>query len=82
MEAKKQDVERDEVAEKVLENRMRRALKRRGMRLVKSKRRDPKAFDFGGYMIINAENNTVVCGTDPMAFSLSLDNVAQYVDEE
>jgi len=49
---------------KVRENRMRRVLQRRGYRLMKSKRRDPRAYDFGGYMIIDARTRCVVRGTE------------------
>jgi len=43
----------------VRENRLRRVAKRRGLRLVKSRRRDPRAVDYGGYMLVR-DNNAVV----------------------
>lgn len=67
---------------KVRENRMRRVLKRRGYRLMKSKRRDPRAYDFGGYMIIDARTNGVVRGTETgLSFELSLDDVEAFTKE-
>lgn len=36
----------------VRENRLREAAKRQGYRLVKSRRRDPRALDFGSYTIV------------------------------
>jgi hypothetical protein len=38
--------------EKVRENRLRRMAERQGLRLVKSRRRDPLAIDFGTYSIV------------------------------
>jgi hypothetical protein len=40
--------------EKVLENRLRRAAKRQGLLLEKSRRRDPKAIDHGLYALLDA----------------------------
>jgi hypothetical protein len=39
-------------AEKVLENRMRRVAARRGFRLVKIRRRDRRAIDYGQFMLV------------------------------
>jgi hypothetical protein len=39
-------------AEKVRENRLRRAVTRQGHRLVKIRRRDPRAIDYGKFLII------------------------------
>ncbi len=65
--------------EKVLENRVRRALDRRGLVLHKSRRRDPRAIDFGGYMIVDAATNSVVAGASPVAFSLTLADVEAWL---
>ncbi|KQO69054.1 hypothetical protein ASF22_18550 [Methylobacterium sp. Leaf87] len=62
-------------SEKVRENRIRRMAERRGMRLEKSKRRDPKAIDFGGYMLIDTAKNFAVVGSDPYPYSASLEDV-------
>lgn len=42
----------DEQQHKVKENRLRRAAERQGYRLVKSRRRDPRALDYGLYVLI------------------------------
>jgi hypothetical protein len=47
---------------KVKENRLRRAAERQGLRLVKSRRRDPRALDFGKYMLVDVQTNGVVYG--------------------
>jgi hypothetical protein len=46
-------------ADKIRENRVRRMAQRQLLRLEKSRRRDPRAVDFGGYMLVN-DRNTVV----------------------
>lgn len=45
---------------KVRENRVRRALERQmpGSRLVKTRRRDPRAADYGTYQVVNAKDQT------------------------
>ncbi len=48
--------------EKVRENRVRRMAERQGLRLVKSRRRDPRALDYGGYWLLNAYNAVVEGG--------------------
>ena len=50
--------------EKVRENRLRRMAERQGLRLVKSRRRDPRAIDYGLYTIVSDQTNTVVAGTE------------------
>ena len=67
--------------DKVLENRLRRALARRGLTLLKSRRRDPRATDYAGYMIADAYTNAAVAGAHPIAFSLSLADVRRWVDD-
>ena len=41
-------------------DRLRRAAQRRGLALMKSRRRDPRAFDYGTYMLIDQQTNFVV----------------------
>jgi hypothetical protein len=41
--------------DKVRENRARRAAERQGLRVVKSRRRDPRALDFETYMLVDAD---------------------------
>jgi hypothetical protein len=40
-------------AEKVRENRLRRAAKRQQLKLIKSGRRDPRAYDYGTYTLVD-----------------------------
>ncbi len=65
--------------EKVMENRFRRALARRGYSLQKSRRRDPRALDYGGYMIIDPGTNSVIAGGSPREFSMSLSEVEAWL---
>jgi hypothetical protein len=67
------------LAEKVLENRLRRAAERQGYRLSKSRRRDPRAIDYGGYMVIDVQTNGVVAGATPHAYSMDLDGVEEFL---
>ena len=59
--------------EKIRENRLRRAAVRQGLRLVKSRSRDPRALDYGGYMLVDG-NNLVVAGELGSPRALSLDD--------
>jgi hypothetical protein len=52
---------------------------RQGLRLEKSRRRDQRAIDFNGYMLIDIRLNGVVCGGDPFPYSASLDDVEAYL---
>lgn len=70
------------MSDKVRENRLRRVAERRGLRLEKSRRRDPQAIDFGGFMLIDNYMNCVVSGGNPYAYSLSLDDVEKDLSEE
>lgn len=73
-------------AEKVREDRVRRMLARQGYRLVKSRRRDSRAYDFGTYALINPRTGEVE--ETPMAGSyvfdgnnLTLDQAEQWALE-
>lgn len=68
--------------EKVRENRLRRMAKRQGVAVVKSRRRDPRALDFGGYGIIDPQRNAWLAGADHHAFELSLDQVEDWLTRE
>ena len=46
-------------AEKVQEIRARRAADRQGLRLTKSRRRDPRALDYGSYRLTDTNGETV-----------------------
>jgi hypothetical protein len=68
--------------EKVRENRIRRMAARQGMSLMKSRRRDPRAYDYGGYILLDARTSSPAVG-DP-SFNrgwLDLDEVEQALNE-
>jgi len=67
------------VTEKVRENRLRRMAGRQGMRLEKSRRRDPRAVDFGGYMLVDIRLNAVICGSGAFPYSADMDEIEQYL---
>ena len=67
--------------EKTRENRARRVLLRLGYRLMKSKRKDPRAIDYGGYMIVDDSYNVIVEGSDPIAFSMDIEDVEKFIEE-
>ncbi len=67
--------------EKVRENRIRRIAERRGFTVNKSRRRDPGAIDFGGYMLVDEHKNFVVLGGSPNAFSCDLDEIEAFLNE-
>jgi hypothetical protein len=48
--------------EKVRENRLRRMAARQGLQLVKSRRRDPRALDYGTYWLVDASGVEVASG--------------------
>jgi hypothetical protein len=59
--------------DKKRENSVRRALARQGCLLRKSRRRDPRAVDYGGYIIADMRTNCVEAGGS--YFSLTLEDV-------
>jgi hypothetical protein len=68
-------------AEKVRENRLRRMAERQGYQLVKSRRRDPQAIDYGRWMIIDVSTNGVVAGAGRVGPDLDLDDVELYLTD-
>jgi hypothetical protein len=60
---------------KVKENRIRRMADRQGLRLEKSRRRDPRAIDYGGFMLVNVRKNFVLRGGEPFPYSATLDEI-------
>ena len=70
--------------EKVRENRLRRKLDRMGYRLVKARRRDPDAIDYGKYIITDIASGVAVAGSsaDGRWYELDLDDVEQWIAEE
>lgn len=69
------------MTDKTRENLARKKLERRGYRLVKSRRRDPKAMGYGGYMIVHATTNSVEAGEIDSPRALSLDDVEAWLED-
>lgn len=69
--------------EKVRENRLRRMAERQGLRLVKSRRRDPRALDFGVCWLEDGEGREIRfasnCGEKPYGYRDYLDAIEQYL---
>jgi hypothetical protein len=64
------------------ENRLRRTARRMGLRLEKSRARDPHDVTFGGYMLIYIERNAIAycaAGDKGHDYSLTLDGVEAYL---
>lgn len=64
---------------KVYENRCRRAAERQGFQLVKSRSRDPRAVDFGRYVLINNATGIVEAGELGSSQALTLTEVAEFL---
>ncbi len=65
---------------KVRENRLRRVALRRGLRLEKTRRRDPLALDYGTYMLIDDRTNAVVARGLESGYGLTLDDIERHLD--
>jgi hypothetical protein len=52
----------DDNTEKVRANRLRRMAQRQGLVLQKSRRRDPRAIDYGRWLIVDPNRNAIVAG--------------------
>lgn len=72
-----------EQSEKVRLNRLRRMASRQGLRLVKNPRRDPRAIDYGSYMLVDPNTNACVAdfGWDHPSIGNHLDEVERYLSE-
>jgi hypothetical protein len=67
-------------AEKVMENRLRRVAARQGLALRKTRRRDPRAYDYGTYMLVDVETNAVVASdATGHGYGLTLEEVAAWL---
>lgn len=62
------------------EAKLRRIARRQGFLLKKSRRRNPEAIDFAGYMLVN-DRNCCVLGGSPYGFCSSLDDVEYYLSD-
>lgn len=65
--------------EKVRENRLRRMAKRQGLVLIRARRRDPRAEDFGRYWLVDAERNIDVAGR---SYGLSIDEIENWLTDD
>lgn len=63
--------------EKVRENRLRRMAERQGLSLSRSRRRDPRAVDYGMYWLSNRSSNTL---ESPEA-GMTLDEVEAFLTQ-
>ncbi len=61
--------------------RLRRALRREDLLLVKSRTRNENASDYGCYMIIDPYRNAVVAGAGSNGPSFSLEDVQEWLQE-
>jgi hypothetical protein len=52
---------------------------RQGLRLEKSRRRDPNALTFGTYQLVDEFSNTLVLGDKKRGYGLDLEAVEQYL---
>ena len=69
--------------EKVMENRLRRKAHRMGFKLLKSRRRDPDAIDFGGYALADLELNCPMFGFSPFGTPwATMDEVRAFLKEQ
>lgn len=68
------------MSDKVRENRLRRMAERQRVIVQKSRTRDPRAVDFGGFMLIDGDTNTAILGADPYPYSASLDDVEAWLN--
>lgn len=65
--------------DKVRENRLRRMCERRGWQLQKSRRRDPQAWDYGTYGIVDPTQNRLVAGSAQTTYGLNLDEIEGFL---
>lgn len=61
---------------RAFENRMRRAAQGQGLTLVKSRRGDPRALDYGGHWLVDIRTGDLDAGAE---FGITLADVAQYL---
>lgn len=64
---------------KTTENRCRRVAARRGVTITKTRRRDPEAIDYHGYMILDLRGKPVA-GNVPYPYSFTLENVVDWLE--
>lgn len=65
--------------EKIRENRLRRMAERQGLALQKSRRRDPRAADFGRYWLFDTQTNMLVLGGQ---FGVDVDDIEAHLTSD
>ena len=63
---------------KVTRNRLRRAAQRQGLKLTKSRRRDPRALDYARYWLLDLKTESVVVGGER---GVAMEAVARFLGE-
>jgi hypothetical protein len=71
----------DDKAHTAREMRARRAAKRQGLELSKSRTRDPRATDYGTYMLVNPHTKTLVAYGLERGYGLDLDAIERALNE-
>ena len=73
-----------DTATRTREQRLRRMAGRQGLKLHKSPRRDPRALDYGAYILVDARTNAVVYGGAEGGFLAGpdLDRIERYLKGE
>ena len=66
-------------AEKVREDRLRAAAQRQGYEIRRSRRRDPRAVDYGGYMIVDPRTNSIEAGGLGDGYQMSINDVERWL---
>jgi|tagenome__1003787_1003787.scaffolds.fasta_scaffold18399787_1 hypothetical protein len=61
------------------ETRCRRAAERQGLRLERSRRRDPRAYDYGTYQLVDPNTNTLAAWGLESGYGLGLADIAEYL---
>lgn len=68
-----------DVEYRVYENRVRRMAQRQRLSVQKSRRRDPRAWDYGTFMLVDPDRNTCVACSAAGAYGMSLDEVERWL---
>jgi hypothetical protein len=63
------------------ENQLRRVALRRGLRMTKSGRKDPRAIDYDGFMVTDLTTGQIALGNDGHAYSATIEDVECYLGE-
>ena len=61
------------------EDRLRREAAKVGYRIEKSRSRNPRSVEYGGYMLIDDKMNAVVIGGHPFAYNATLDDIETWL---